>query len=156
MSQLRVADKANNTAYLTSESPQIGPVRFVVSSGGDCDSEPPMIDSLVVSPAIVSNAAASEITLTFTIHDDASGVASLSGRFEGPVATDGQVPKIFFAGNSDPAHPEAPITARISVAQHVASGIWQVVLVQVMDKARNTRTYNKGDPALVNARFMVE
>ena len=156
LSLLRVADKANNTAYLTSESPQIGPVSFVVSSGGDCDSEPPMIDTILVSPAIVSNAAASEITLTFTIHDDASGVASLSGRFEGPVATDGQVPKIFFAGETNPAHPEAPITTKISVPQHAASGIWQVVLLQVMDKARNTRTYNKGDPALVNARFIVE
>jgi hypothetical protein len=156
LSQLRVADKANNTAYLTSESPQVGPVRFVVSGGGGCDADPPVIDALSISPAIVSNAAASEITMTITARDDGSGVDSLSGRFEGPVASDGQVPKIYFASKPDPAHPDAPMTTRISVPQYAARGIWQVVLVQVMDKARNTRTYNKGDPALVNASFLVE
>jgi hypothetical protein len=48
------------------------------------------------------------------------------------------------------------MTARISVPQFAAQGLWSVVLVQVMDKARNTRTYNKGDPALANANFVVD
>jgi hypothetical protein len=156
LNQLRVADKANNTAYLTGGAPQLGNVGFVVSGGGDCDSEPPVIDTLFFSPARVSNAAASEMTLSFSIHDDGSGVGSLSGRIEGPVSANGQVPKIFFAWASDPRNPDAPMTARISVPQFAARGTWSVALVQVMDKARNTRTYNKGDPALVNASFMVE
>jgi hypothetical protein len=156
LKQLRVADKANNTAYLTVESPQVGPVAFVVSGGGACDSDPPVIDALYVSPAIVSNASASQVSLTFTIHDDRSGVGSLSGWVEGPVSASGQVPKIFFAREADSKDPGAPMTARISVPQYAAKGIWRVSLVLVMDKARNTRTYNIGDPALVNASFMVE
>lgn len=156
LSQIRAADKANNTAYLTGGSPQLGNVGFVVSGGGGCDADPPVIDSLFFSPARVSNAAASEITLTFSIHDDGSGVGSLSGRIEGPVSADGQVPKIFFAWASDPRRPDAPIAASISVPQFAARGLWSVVLVQVMDKARNTRTYNKGDGALLNASFMVD
>ncbi len=153
---LRVADKANNTAYLTGDAPQVGRVGFIVSGGGGCDADPPVIDMLSVSPAIVSNAAASEITLTVTAHDDGSGVDSLSGRFEGPVGSDGQVPKIFFASKPDPTHPDAPMIARIPVPQYAGRGTWSVVLLQVMDKARNTRTYNKNDPALANASFMVE
>jgi hypothetical protein len=156
LSQIRAADKANNTAYLTGAAPQLGNVGFVVSGGGGCDADPPVIDALFISPARVSNAAASEITLTFSIHDDGSGVGSLSGRIEGPVARDGQVPKIFFAWASDPRRPDAPMTASISVPQFAGRGTWSVVLVQVMDKARNTRTYNKGDAALLNASFMVD
>jgi hypothetical protein len=156
LSQIRAADKANNTAYLAGGATQLGNVGFVVSGGGDCDAEPPIIDALFFSPARVSNAAASEITLSFSIHDDRSGVGSLSGRIEGPVSANGQVPRIFFAWASDPRRPDAPMTARISVPQFAAQGMWSVVLVQVMDKARNTRTYNKGDAALLNANFMVD
>lgn len=156
LSLLRVADKANNTAFLTMDSPQVGNVGFVVSGGGGCDSDPPVIDALRVSPAVVSNTATSEVTLTIAAHDDGSGVDSLSGHFDGPVAADGQVPKIYFAAKPDPSHPDAPMITRIPVPQHAASGIWKVALVQIMDKARNTRTYNRDDPALVNASFVVE
>jgi hypothetical protein len=156
LGQLRVADKANNTAYLTSDAPEVGTVAFVVTGGGGCDSEPPVVDGVSVSPAVVSNAAASEVVLSFTIHDDGSGVGSLSGRIEGPVSATGQVPKIFFAWASDPQHPDAPITTKIPVPQFAARGTWSIVLVQVMDKARNTRTYNKNDPALAGGSFTVE
>jgi len=154
--QLRVADKANNTAFLTSDSPQVGRVSFVVSGGGACDSDPPFIDAMSVSPAIVSNASPTEVILTITAHDEGSGVASLSGRYEGPVSSSGQVPRIFFACAPDPKNPDAPMTARISVPQFAAKGIWRVSLLQILDKARNTRSYNSNDPALVNASFTVE
>jgi hypothetical protein len=156
LGQVRTADKANNTAYLTAGAPQLGNVGFLVSGGGDCDADPPVIDALFFTPARVSNAAASEITLSFSIRDDRSGVGSLSGRIEGPVSANGQVPRIFFAWASDPRRPDAPMTASISVPQFAAQGTWSVALVQVMDKARNTRTYNKGDPALLNGSFVVD
>jgi hypothetical protein len=154
--QLRVADKANNTAYLTVESPQVGPVSFAVSGGGACDADPPVIDALYVSPATVSNAAASEVTLTVTVHDEGSGVDSLSGRIEGPVSADGQVPKIYFGSKADAKNPDAPLIAKVPVPQHAGAGVWRVAFVQVMDKAHNTRNYNSGDPALVNASFTVD
>ena len=80
----------------------------------------------------------------------------MSGRFEGPVAANGQVPRIFFATQPDPKSPDAPMTAKIPVPQYAANGIWRATFVQVVDKARNTRTYNTNDPALVNANFIVE
>lgn len=155
--QLRVADKANNTAYLSSDSPQVGRVNFVVSGGGGaCDSDPPVVDTLYFSPTVVSNAAPADIILTVAAHDDASGVGSLSGRVEGPVSANGQAPRIFFACAPDPNDPEAPMTAKISVPQFAAKGVWTVALVQVTDKARNSRTYNRNDPVVEQAGFTVE
>jgi hypothetical protein len=61
-----------------------------------------------------------------------------------------------FAATSDPRDPEAPMIARITVPQFAAQGIWRVTIAQVSDKARNTRTYNRDDPALREAHFTVE
>jgi hypothetical protein len=154
--QLRVVDKANNSVFLAMDAPQIGHVGFVVSGGGACDSEPPVVDHFYVAPTIVSNAAAADVVLTIGAHDDASGVASISGWIEGPVATNGQSPRMPFAATSDPRDPEAPMIARITVPQFAAQGIWRVTIAQVSDKARNTRTYNRDDPALREAHFTVE
>jgi hypothetical protein len=153
--QLRVVDKANNSEFLSMDAPQIGHVGFVVSGGGACDSQPPVVDSLYFAPTIVSNASAATIVLTVAAHDDASGVASISGWIEGPV-TNGQAPRMPFAATPDPRDPEAPMTAQITVPQFAAQGIWRVTVAQVSDKARNTRTYNKDDPALRDASFRVD
>jgi hypothetical protein len=154
--QLRVVDKANNSEFLSMDAPQIGHVGFIVSGGGACDSEPPFVDSIFFAPSIVSNAAAATVVLTIAAHDDASGVASISGWIEGPVATNGQAPRMPFAATPDPRDAEAPMIARITVPQFAAQGIWRVTVAQVSDKARNTRTYNKDDPALREANFRVE
>lgn len=156
LAQLRVADKASNTAYLSGNSAEVGRVSFVVSGGGACDSDPPFVDTLYFSPTIVSNATASEITLTATAHDDSSGVITLSGWIEGPVSANGQVPRIYFACQADPKDPEAPMTAKIPVPQYAATGTWRVTLVQVTDKARNTRNYSKDEQPLKGATFTVE
>jgi hypothetical protein len=154
--QLRVVDKANNSAFLAMDSPQIGHVGFTVSGGGQCDSDPPVIDGMSFAPAIVSNAEAATIVVTVTAHDDASGVASVSGWIEGPVATNGQAPRINFSCTPDPRDPEAPMTARVTVAQYAAKGVWRVSVAQVADKAGNTRSYNASDPVLGDAIFNVE
>jgi hypothetical protein len=148
-------DKANNSAFLSMDSPQIGHVGFTVSGGGACDSDPPVIDSFSAAPTVVSNAAAATVVLTIAAHDDASGVAAVSGWIEGPVATNGQAPRMPFSAAQDPGDPEGPMISRITVPQFAAEGIWRVTIAQVSDKARNTRTYNKDDPALREARFMV-
>jgi len=154
--QLRVVDKANNSAFLSMDAPQVGRVSFVVSGGGECDSEPPVVDAMGFSPTSVSNAAASDITVTVTTHDGGSGVASLSGWIDGPVAANGQAPRIYFECVPDPKDKEAPLTARIIVPQFAAKGTWRVTLAQVADKARNTRAYNRDDPALRDASFTVD
>ncbi len=154
--QLRVVDKANNSAFLSMDAPQVGRVSFLVSGGGGCDSEPPVVDALYFSPASVSNATAAEIIATVRAHDDGSGVASLSGWIDGPVATNGQAPRIYFECVPDPRDRDGPMTARITVPQFAAKGSWKVTLAQVADKARNTRAYNRDDPALRNATFTVD
>jgi len=154
--QLRVVDKANNTAFLSMESPQVGRVSFLVSGGGGCDSEAPVIDALFFSPSLVSSATAVVITVTVRAHDEGTGVASLSGWIDGPVATNGQAPRIYFESAPDPSDKDGPMTARITVPQYAAKGVWKVSLLQVVDKARNTRAYSRDDPALRDASFTVE
>ena len=154
--QLRVVDKANNSAFFSMDAPQVGRVSFVVSGGGGCDAEPPVVDGMYFSPMSVSNAAAAEITVTVTAHDDGSGVASLSGWIDGPVAASGQAPRIYFECAPDPKDKDAPMTARIIVPQFAAKGTWRVTLAQVADKARNTRAYNRDDPVLRDAIFTVD
>jgi hypothetical protein len=154
--QLRVVDKANNSSFLSMDAPQVGRVSFLVSGGGGCDAEPPVVDALFFSPATVSNANAAEITVIVRAHDEGSGVASLSGWIDGPVATNGQAPRIYFECMPDPRDKDGPMTARITVPQFAAKGLWKVTLAQVADKARNTRAYNRDDPALKDATFTVD
>ena len=156
LKQLRVADKANNSAVLAGDAPEIGHVAFTVSSGEGCDSEPPVLDQVAVSPPVVSNTSAAQVTLTIMAHDDGSGVAQLTGRVEGPVAANNQVPRIFFSGQADPKNPAAPIVVTITVQQYAATGIWRVGSIEVTDKARNMRRYDGNDPVLVNATVTVQ
>lgn len=154
--QLRVVDKAGNSVVLPMDAPEVGRVSFLVSGGGGCDAEPPVIDAMYFSPTFVSNATAAEILVTVRAHDGQSGVASLSGWIEGPVAVNGQAPRIYFECGPDPNDDGAPMTKRIVVPQFAAKGTWRVVLAQVADKARNTRAYNRDDPALREASFTVD
>lgn len=154
--QLRVVDKANNSAFLSADSPQIGRVGFMVSGGGECDSDPPVIDNMYFTPSIVSNASAADVVVTVAARDDRSGVGSLSGWIDGPVAANGQAPRIYFECIPDPRDPEAPMTAHVTVPRFAAQGVWKVTLAQLADKARNTRVYNRDDPALRDAYFTVE
>ena len=153
---LRVTDKANNAAVLATDSPLLAGVGFAVSGGGACDSEPPTIDSVYVTPNAVSNAAAAEVTITIMAHDDGSGVGQLTGRVEGPIAASGQAPRIFFTAQPDPKSPDAPMVVKITVAPLSGVGIWRVAVIEITDKAHNTRPYYATDPALANATFTVQ
>jgi len=154
--QLRVVDKANNSAVLMANAPELGHVSFMVAGGGDCDAEPPVLDGIYLSPPVISNSAASDVTLTFNAHDTGSGLSTVTGRVEGPVAVGGQFPRIFFTARADPNTPDAPLVAKITISQFAANGIWRVVYVELTDKARNVHGYNTADPALANGFVTVE
>jgi hypothetical protein len=156
LTELRVTDKASNTAVLNADSPELAHASFNVAGSGGCDPDPPVLDSLEVAPTVVSNANATEVVLTVTAHDDGSGLVSLNGRFEGPLPTNGEVPKSFFFGQPDPKNIEAPIVVKIRVPQFSPTGIWRVRVLRLTDKAGNTRDYEGTDPALANAYFRVE
>jgi hypothetical protein len=150
--QLRVVDRANNSAFLSGDSPQVGRVTFSVTGGGSCDAEPPYIETIYFAPNVASDGMV--IVLTITARDDGAGVASVNGWIEGPAAINGQPPRMHFEAPSTPSG--APMTAQITVPQLAAKGVWRVTLAQVTDRARNSRSYNRNDPALQTATFTVE
>jgi hypothetical protein len=154
--QLRVVDKANNSAVLMANAPELGHVTFMVAGGGECDAEPPILDGIYASPTVISNSSASDVMLTFNAHDTGSGLSTVTGRVEGPVAVGGQVPRIFFTVRVDPNNPDAPLVTKINIPQFAASGVWRVVYVELTDKARNVRGYNASEPVLANGFVTVE
>ena len=145
---LMLTDHAKNNVVLDSTDPLVGRTGFLVTGGGACDAEPPVVSGLYFTPSVVSNTVGGEITLTVRIQDDGSGVASLFGRIEGPASPSGQVARIPFECIPDPSDPERQMTAKITVPQYAARGVWSVIWLHATDKARNSHPYYKGDPAL--------
>ena len=150
--QLQVSDKAGNIAYLTERSPQVGHVAFNVS-GDTCDSTPPTIESLTLSPTVVSNENPSEILVTAMVRDDGTGVNSMYGWVIGPVSTNARV---FFSCVRDPSGTDGLWTGKIPMPKYAASGTWMVSEVRVQDRALNTRYYTAQDPVLAQVTFRVE
>jgi hypothetical protein len=156
LKQLRVTDKANNAAVLSAESPELSGAGFVVSGGGGCDPDPPVLDAINIQPSTVSNATPTIVTLTITAHDDGSGVASLTGRIEGPASANGPAPRQYFSSKPDPRNPNAPMIAQITMPATAAKGIWRVTVIELTDKANNMHAYNTSDPVLADAIITVE
>src|SRR6185436_8495060 len=104
---LRAVDNAGNIAYLAGDAPPVAGVGFNVSSA-NCDATPPEIESLTLSPTTVSNSSPSEIQVTAVVRDEGSGTASMLGWVNGPVATNGQIPRIFFSCNRARNEPDSP------------------------------------------------
>lgn len=152
---VRVVDGAGNIALIRGDSSQFGRVGFQVS-GEDCDSDAPVLESLQLSPTVVTNVSSSEIVVTAFVRDEGSGTASMLGWARGPISTNGTFPKIFFTCAHPPGAPEGLWTGKIAVPQHAAAGTWKLGLVRVQDAARNSRDYNENDPALVQGTFEVQ
>jgi hypothetical protein len=156
LQHVKVVDKAGNVAYLQSQSPLLARVAFLVSGGTDCDSSPPTLDAFALSPTVVSNEAAAEILVTASVNDVGSGAISMTGWFEGPVATSGQAPRNYFSCTPDKRDPQAPWTGRVVVPQFAAKGTWRVGVISLQDKARNFRQYTSADPVVAGVVFEVQ
>src|SRR5207249_4648199 len=115
-------------------SPLLAPAAFEVMGQGDCDSSPPTLESLSLSPTTVSNETGTEILVTAIARDDRSGVLYVSGQVDGPVSTNGQTPRLYFSCTRDPRDPDAPWTGKIFVPHYSARGTWRVSSVRVQDK----------------------
>ena len=153
--QLAAKDKAGNTTLLMGDSPLLARAGFEVSDRADCDSTPPTLDAFVLSPTSVSNETATEILVTATVHDVGSGAVSMTGWFEGPVSSGGQVPKNYFHCSPDPQDPEAPWTGKILVPQLAPKGTWKVGVIRLQDKAQNFREYTPADSVVSGRVFEV-
>ena len=152
---LDVEDKAHNKAHIVADSPQIARATFDVSHP-ECDTTPPVLDSLTLSPTTVQNEVASIILVTAVASDEGSGVSSMYGDALGPIASNGQPPRIRFVCARNANDPNGPWTAQIQVPQHAARGTWKVGFLQVQDKANNTRNYGPNDPVLAGSIFQVQ
>jgi hypothetical protein len=151
---LRTKDNAGNTAALSESSPQAAAAAFVVA-GGSCDSTPPTLEQLGLSPAIVSNDTANEILVTAELADPGGRAIAVSGWIAGPVSTNGLAPKILFSCNRASNDPNAPWTGRISVPQYAAKGIWRIGLIRLQDKSLSYTEYAPQDAVLANGFFEV-
>lgn len=155
---LQLTDKARNIASLGSSNPLLSRVIFTVSATGKCDSIPPVLESVGLSPQVVSNEVQSDILVTAVVTDDRTGVASVSGRAEGPKPSGSgtQTPKIYFGCAKSGTDSSAPWVGKITVPKFSAKGTWRITSLQVQDAALNSRTYSAGDPVLGAAIFEVQ
>jgi hypothetical protein len=154
--QLGVTDKAGNTTLLTGDSPLLARAGFQVAFRSDCDSIPPTLDALDLSPTIVSNETATEVLVTARVYDEGSGAVTMTGWFVGPVAEGGQAPKNYFSCSPDPKDPEAPWTGKVQVPPFAARGTWKVGVIRLEDRAHNFREYTSADPVVSGRVFEVQ
>ena len=153
--QLATKDKAGNTSLLKGDSATLARASFRVAPRADCDDTPPTLDAFDLSPTNVSGETATQVLVTATVYDAGSGATTMSGWFEGPVASGGQAPKNYFRCSPDPKDPAAPWTGTVQVPQFAAKGTWKVGVIRLEDKARNFREYSAADPVVSGRVFEV-
>ena len=152
---LDATDKALNMTRLQGDAAAVARASFDVSSPS-CDTEPPVLESLTLSPTTVSNETASEVLVTVVVSDQGTGVSSVYADAVGPIATSGQNPRIRVFCSGNPADPAAPWTGRLVIPQYAARGTWKVDHVHLQDGASNARTYQGSDPVLADGVFEVQ
>jgi hypothetical protein len=152
LEQIQLQDKAQNMATVRGDNAAVAAVKINVLSD-KCDSVPPTVDNLVLEPMDVSNANDSVVTVTATVNDDLSGVASVSGQVAGPPADNGQLPRIYFAFQAS----DVPQTwvGKINIPKFAAKGTWSIVWLQALDKSNNMKTYSQADPVIQGAKITV-
>ncbi len=150
LEQMQLQDKANNMTTVRSDNPILGRVLLNIS-GDRCDSGPPVLQSVVLDRNSVSNAEESGIGVTVLASDDNCGLMSISGQATGPT-TAGGAPRLYFSFTQS----GAAWNGRIVVPRLAAKGVWRITWIQSLDHGHNLKTYNAGDPLLVNAVFNVQ
>jgi hypothetical protein len=153
LEQIQLQDNANNMTAIRNENPLVAAVHISITAE-QCDSTPPVLQTLVLDRRAISNAQPSTITVTATVTDDLSGVANVSGNVVGPAAPGQQPPRIYFSLSS--AGDPQTWTGKLVMPQMVAKGQWVIGGVQILDKANNLKVYPQGDPVLANGSFRVE
>ncbi len=154
LEQIQMQDKANNQAVFRQNDENVGPVSFNIS-GTSCDSSPPVLQALSISPAFVSNVQDSLVIITATITDNICGVQNASGAVAPPPNEKGQAPRVFFPMAALSDQPNT-FQGKAIIPKSSAKGVWSVIWFQVSDKANNTRQYSAGDPVLANVKFGVQ
>ena len=148
LEQITLQDKANNLATFRRDNPIVQPV--VVNIMGDsCDSNAPLLQSVIVDPLSIAPASGSAVvTITVVANGNSCGISGVSGQYTGPVAGSGG----FFPLQSSG---EGTWSGRIQLDPHAARGTWKINSIQLTDQGHNLRIYYATDPLLRNAVFQV-
>ncbi|MBW3670630.1 MAG: hypothetical protein KY432_03030 [Acidobacteria bacterium] len=156
LQRVTAIDEANNQATWGSADERVGGISFYRSFSGSCDSDPPVLTRLELSPKMVANETASQVHVTAFIDDLASGVASASGFVIAADHSTASPQRIHFVLRKSSESPAAPWIGTIEIPQHSMIGRWEVRALRLSDQARNQKTYGLSDPAMADGWFMVE
>jgi len=151
LEQVQLQDKANNLTTVRADNALINNIAVAISSDA-CDSEPPRLTSLTLSPTVVSNMEDSEIEVRAMITDEGCGVASLSGQAIPPGGIGGQ--RAYFS--LEPAGDGQMFVGKMIIKKSAASGVWTVNWLQALDKGHNLKPYPANDPVVSRVTFRVE
>lgn len=151
LEQIQLQDKANNMSSFRMDNQIVARIKLDIN-GDSCDSAPPTIQSLVLSPTVISNAEDSTIRVEAILVDDGCGVASLSGQATPAGNVGGQRAHFSF----DPSPDGRTFVGNIPIPKHSAKGVWLISWMQVLDKGNNLRSYSPNDPVIARATFRVE
>lgn len=146
LEQVQLQDNANNLATIRSENPLVAQTRINIT-GDSCDSQPPVLQALVLDRNVVT--AGGEVTVTVTVSDDLCGVSGVSGQFTGPGQGSGRF--FPFTQSGDPN----TWVGRIKLEPQSPKGIWRISTLTVNDKGQNTRVYFANEPLLQNGQFQL-
>jgi hypothetical protein len=151
LEQIQVQDKANNMSTFRSDNQFVSPITLDITSDS-CDSEPPMLQSLSLSPMVVSNREGGSIRIEAILADDGCGVASLSGQAVPASGAGGQ--RVYFS--FEPAGDGRTYVGTIQIEKAAAKGVWNIAWLQALDKGHNLQPYQTNDPVISRVTFRVE
>ncbi len=151
LEQLQLQDKANNMTTVRADNQLVSAMAIDISSDA-CDSAPPALSSLTVSPTVVSNMEENTIEVRAIIADEGCGVASLSGQAIPPGGVGGQ--RAYFS--LEPAGDGQSFVGKMTIKHRAATGVWTISWLQALDKGHNLRAYAANDPVVSRVTFRVE
>lgn len=146
LEQVQMQDNANNLQTVRGDNVLVQQTRLNIQ-GDSCDSQPPVLQALVLDRIDV--AAGGEVTVTATVVDDSCGTGGVSGQYSGPGQGNGRFFAFTQSGDSE------TWVGHFRVDALAKKGVWQISNITVNDKGQNTRAYFASDPLLQNGRFQV-
>jgi hypothetical protein len=152
LDQMQLQDKAHNVVNLGRDSGLLSRVRMNVASD-QCDSHPPVLQSVVLDKGV--STAPGMVVATLTVTDDSSGVASVGGTFvySGPVAPSSQPPRVYLSCRNATGD---QWTCNVAVPEKSPKGPYRLTSVQTLDKAQNLQVYDQSSPVLARIEFVVQ
>lgn len=156
LEQVQLQDKANNMIAVRADNPIVAAVKVNISSD-QCDSRPPVVQSVTLDTTAIGVPGVVNVTIVVT--DDSSGVSSVTGNFNytGTVAPGTQAPRLYFS-----CRPAGDPSTNMWTGPMVISepktprGVYKLGSLHVIDKANNVKLYAPTDPVIANISFRVQ